>query len=232
MLHERDTRLEIDGAVGHPAQTLSKRSERGRCERVLLTERDRVNSRNVELPKQHHHVATDECDIEIAGSRPVSVKRLAGLELLSGHGTPTKNYLDPSRRRIPKHAQKLFEPLRVTGKGELYYAVAIFALNDGIEGVGSGGRLVGRLVAGFFRHKTPLTCNCRAAGSAASGSPTVLRLRPSNLGLPVDNNPRRRRPETETAHRSRGRSFRVAGDLSRARDLATTGRAAVRITGR
>src|SRR5687768_11339498 len=165
MLHERDTRLEIDGAVSHLAQTLAKRSERGRCEWVLLTERDRMNSRNVELPKQHHHVATDECDIEIAGSRPVSVKRLAGLKLLSGHGAPTKNHFNPRRRRIAKHAQKLFEPLRVIAKGELYYAVAIFALNVGIEGVGSSGRLVGRLVAGFFRHETPLTCNCRAAGS-------------------------------------------------------------------
>src|SRR5688500_9697121 len=104
-----------------------------------------MNSVDVELAKQHHHVAADEGYVEIAGTRTVGVERLAGFELVPGYGAPAENYLNAGRCRIAQYAEKLVEALRVAAKGELDHALAIFALRVGIERIVAVG-LVGRHV--------------------------------------------------------------------------------------
>src|SRR5688572_22598562 len=159
ILHERRRRLEIHGALCHRRKTISERSECRRREGIRVTERHRMNLRNVKLAKQHDHVAAHERHVEIARSRPVSVERLVRSKLVSRYGAAAKNHFDAVRSRVAKHAKELLEPPGVAAEGELYHPLAVLTLSFRIErvrlivGLSVRRIFVGGFVACFIRHE-------------------------------------------------------------------------------
>ena len=139
-LNDRRTGLEVDWSPRHLTQTIPQRPERRRCERMLLTERHRMNARNMELAEQHYHVAANEGHVEVARARAVRVEWLVRSKLVSGDCASPEDHVYAIRRRVAQHAHKLIEPLRIAPESEPCYALPDFGLTAGL------GSLVASLV--------------------------------------------------------------------------------------
>jgi len=95
---------------------------------MLFTERRGMNSGNVKVTEQHHHVASNERHIHVAGTRAISVERLIRAPLVASHRAASKNYLHARWRRPSELADKFVVPAFIAAKYKASHALSDFLL--------------------------------------------------------------------------------------------------------
>lgn len=113
---------------------------------MLLTERHRVDTRDVEFTKEHHHVAPHESHVEIARSRPVCVEWLVRPVLVTSYRASAQNHIDSSWRRPDDLTHKFLELRGVAPESEPRHPLPDLALRLGVSGLRASIRRIRRFV--------------------------------------------------------------------------------------
>ncbi len=112
---------------------------------MLLTERHRVDTRDVEFTKEHHHVAPHESHVEIARSRAVGVEWLVRPVLVTRYRASPENHIDSSWRRPGDLMYEFLELRGVSPESEPRHPLPDLALCVGVSGLRASIRRIRQL---------------------------------------------------------------------------------------